>query len=101
MTHRKAFLCLHHIPIYDGNEQLLSLKVGQRETEPSRHHYPGSFTGNGALGFTTSPGFTEVRKKFMMKTIRVNCRNIFHAALIKEPFIISSLNILLSLKSNY
>ena len=43
MTHRKAFLCLHHIPIYDGNEQLLSLKVGQRETEPSRHHYPGSF----------------------------------------------------------
>jgi len=58
-------------------------------------------TGNGALGFTTSPGFTEVRKKFMMKTIRVNCRNVFRAALIKEPFIISSLNIFLSLKSNY
>lgn len=36
-----------------------------------------------------------------MKTIRVNCRAIFHAALIKELFIISSLNIsFLSLKSN-
>lgn len=44
MAHRKAFLCLHHIPIYDGNEQLLSLKVGQKGTEPGRHHYPGSFT---------------------------------------------------------